>query len=62
MIGLKKHVYGSFLFFYLLSGLTGCRDMLHDMNEISADLPEINSLEMVEIRDVTNVVGRILLS
>lgn len=54
MIGLKKHVYGSFLFFYLLSGLTGCRDMLHDMNEISADLPEINSLEMVEIRDVTN--------
>lgn len=54
MIGLKKHVYGPILFCFLLAGLTGCRDMLHDMNEIAADMPEINSLEMVEIRDVTN--------
>lgn len=54
MIVLKRHAAGAILFFSILMGLSGCRDMLHDMNEIAADMPEINSLEMTELKDVTN--------
>lgn len=54
MIKFKKYVTVTILLFFLVMGLSSCRDMLHDMNEISADLPEINSLEMVELRDVNN--------
>lgn len=38
----------------LFSGLTGCRDMLHDMNEIAADITGFESISMVDIRDVSN--------
>ncbi|MEE1165531.1 MAG: SUMF1/EgtB/PvdO family nonheme iron enzyme [Treponema sp.] len=33
---------------------TGCRDMLHDVNEISTDVPELKSIRMIDINDVSN--------
>lgn len=33
---------------------TGCRDMLHDVNEISTDVPELKSISMIDIEDVSN--------
>lgn len=57
MNNFKKNALSSILITSLLSGFSGCRDMIHDMNNISAEIPQIKSISMIEIPDVTNRIS-----